>query len=226
MKKLTKLKRANMAVIDRPQGGLSKTSKMPCYSWNLDPRLCRIGSLLRPIRGSVCHKCYALKGMYVFKVVREAAARRLQGLQHSDWVPSMVYLINHYSPKVFRWFDAGDLDSLETLEKIVAVALATPTTRHWLPTREASTVNKYLATRGPFPDNLAVRLSSARIDGPVPDDHKNPNGLAVSSVATDSATAHELYPNAYVCPSLDQQGKCADCRACWDPQQNIVYLAH
>ncbi len=222
----TKLQRANMVVIDRPQNGLSKTSKMPGYSWNLDPRLCRIGSLLRPIKGSVCHKCYALKGMYVFKVVREAMARRLQGLQHSEWVPSMVYLINHYSPKVFRWFDAGDLPDVETLEKIVAVALATPTTKHWLPTRETGVVSQYLDTHGPFPDNLAVRLSSARINGPVPDDHKNPNGLAVSSVATDSATARELYPSAHVCPASKQDNECKDCRACWDRSQDVVYLAH
>lgn len=223
----TKLQRANMVVIDRPQGGLSTPSKMPGHSWSLDANNCRVGGLLRKIPGTVCGSCYALKGRYVFTVVREAMARRLQGLQNPEWVPSMVYLINHYSPDDFRWFDSGDLPDVETLEKIVAVALATPMTRHWLPTREASTVNKYLATRGPFPDNLAVRLSSARIDGPVPDDHKNPNGLAVSSVATDSATAVQLYPSAHVCPSLKQQGnECKDCRACWNPQQDIVYLEH
>ena len=38
------------------------------------------------VKGSVCYDCYALKGCYVFKVVQDAQYRRLEALQHPDWV--------------------------------------------------------------------------------------------------------------------------------------------
>ncbi len=44
----------------------------------------------------------------------------------------------------FRWFDSGDLQSVEMVRDIVAVAERTPEIRHWLPTREYATVREYL----------------------------------------------------------------------------------
>ena len=57
-------------------GGLSKPSKMPGWSIGIPAKECKTGSKLRLIPDSVCNKCYALKGCYVFKVVQEAQYKR------------------------------------------------------------------------------------------------------------------------------------------------------
>ena len=46
-------------------GGLSKTEKMPCFSFNLSALHCNIGSKLVSIKNSVCYGCYAMKGNYL-----------------------------------------------------------------------------------------------------------------------------------------------------------------
>ena len=58
-------------------GGLSAPSKMPCKSFSISAFECITGSRLRKIAGSVCSKCYALKGRYVFPKVQAALDRRL-----------------------------------------------------------------------------------------------------------------------------------------------------
>ena len=50
---------------------LGKTSKMRGYSFGLDARNCITGSKLRKVKGSVCAKCYAMKGNFNFPSVRK-----------------------------------------------------------------------------------------------------------------------------------------------------------
>ena len=57
-------------------GGLSAPSKMPSYAWSISAKRCNIGSKLAKVEGSVCHKCYALKGRYMFPMVQNAHLRR------------------------------------------------------------------------------------------------------------------------------------------------------
>ena len=45
------------------------------------------------------------------------------------------------------------------------ICQATPTIKHWLPTREVKVVSDYLKIYKEFPDNLLVRVSSPMIDG-------------------------------------------------------------
>jgi hypothetical protein len=58
-------------------GGLSKTSKMPGPSWSISARECSTGGALRNVSGSVCSKCYALKGAYNWPGTVNALDRRL-----------------------------------------------------------------------------------------------------------------------------------------------------
>ena len=53
-------------------GGLSAPSKMPCHSFSISAKRCKVGSKLRKVVGSTCNKCYALKGRYVFPNVERA----------------------------------------------------------------------------------------------------------------------------------------------------------
>ena len=119
-------------------GGLSKPSKMPGYSYNIPAARCKVGAKLAKVPGSVCHGCYALKGRYRFRNVKEALERRYQAaMNNPNWIHGMVYLIQVSKKKEFRWHDSGDIQSLEHLLRIFQVCELTPEVKHWLPTREA-----------------------------------------------------------------------------------------
>ena len=189
-------------------GGLSKPSKMPGWSIGIPAAECKTGNKLKLIPNSVCSGCYAEKGCYVFKVVQEAQYKRLEAIQHHDWVLAMATLINSKKPDVFRWHDSGDVQDVDHLEKIFKVCELTPSKRHWMPTREAW-IKDHMHKA---PANLVVRFSSPMIDqGPV---KSWPN---TSTVSTKSRT----------CPAPDNNNECGDCRACWDPLvKNIEYGKH
>ena len=64
-------------------GKLSKTSKMPCYSYNLPATKCITGAKMAKIKGTTCYDCYAL-GMYNFPVVKLCCAGI--AINHPEWV--------------------------------------------------------------------------------------------------------------------------------------------
>ena len=189
-------------------GGLSKPSKMPGWAIGIPAKECKTGAKLRLIPNSVCEGCYALKGCYVFKVVQEAQYKRLEAIQHPDWVTAMATLINSKKPDVFRWHDSGDVQDVQHLEKIFEVCRLTPGKRHWMPTREAW-IKDHMKDA---PANLVVRFSSPMIDqGPVK------SWANTSTVSTKSRS----------CPAPDNNNECGSCRACWDPLvKNIEYGKH
>ena len=189
-------------------GGLSAPSKMPGPAYNLPATECITGAKLVQIPGSVCAGCYALKGRYRFSNVRMALARRLESLKHPRWVDAMVTLIQ--GEPWFRWHDSGDLQSAWHLKQIFEVCKQTPSTSHWLPTREARILN--LMDPDIIPTNLIIRMSSHMIDqGPVT------FWPWTSTVSTKSKT----------CPARDQGNQCRSCRACWDRKvSNVTYPKH
>ena len=143
-------------------GGLSAPSKMPGPSMNLPAVACITGSKLVKVAGSTCSGCYALKGRYRFQNVKDAMQRRLDRLHDPRWVEAMITLIDQQP--VFRWHDSGDIQSHGHMNKILEVVRQTPDTNHWLPTQE----RPYLPAPEAVPDNLIIRLSGSKIDGPPP----------------------------------------------------------
>ena len=199
-------------------GGLSNPSKMPGYGYGLSAFDCAVGSKLRLIKNSTCSMCYALKGRYTFPGVKDAHARRLESIKDPRWIDAMILLIKNYGKKIpyFRWHDSGDLQSLDHLKKIVAVAMGTPEVKHWLPTREAGILKSFYKEGGSLPGNLAIRVSATMIDGKP---HKN---LGLTS------TVHkDLSPIGFSCPAGKQGNECRSCRACWNINiKNVSYAAH
>ena len=191
-------------------GKLSKTSKMPCYSYNLPATKWITGSKMAKIKGTTCYDCYALKGMYNFPVVKNAMLRRHKAINHPEWVFAMSVLINSKKSKYFRWHDSGDIQSIDHLKNIFEVCKATPNTIHWLPTREAQILKQ--VDKKDVPDNLVIRLSAIKVDGNAPKSWD-----LTSTVSTKK----------YTCIANKQGGKCLDCRACWDKKiKNIIYPLH
>ena len=99
-------------------GGISNPSKMPGHSFSIPARRCATGSKLRKVKGSVCSMCYALKGNYTrYPAIKAAQYRRLEAMKHPGWVDAMITVIKRQ--KWFRWHDAGDVQSVEHMQKIL-----------------------------------------------------------------------------------------------------------
>lgn len=199
-------------------GGLTSTGKMPCQSYSLNARRCRVGSKLRKVAGSTCSKCYAYGGCYNFPVVIAAMERRYASLTDPRWVAAFIRVLSRKRKNVFRWHDSGDLQSLNHLRNIVQVAEGTPNITHWIPTREYGIVRAYLRTYGAFPANLIVRVSAAMMESAAPAE------FAYTSEVSANATPRD---GVKVCPAYTQGGECRDCRTCWDSTvRTVIYPLH
>jgi hypothetical protein len=199
---------------------LSSPSKMPGFSYNTPAYRCIKGTLLRKIPNSICFKCYAMKGRYIFDNVKAAMEKRFDSLQHPLWVDAMTFLINKKEKSgFFRWHDSGDLQGTWHLKKICQIAENLPHITFWLPTREYAIVSDYIEKEGNvIPPNLTIRLSALMIDGNYPDSIAKRLGLTVSGVSSNGD---------YTCPAPKQENECKDCRACWDKGcYSINYKQH
>lgn len=204
-------------------GSLSFPSKMPCPAWGISAKSCKRGSRLAKQPGTVCASCYALRGHYLNGSVATAHARREAALSDPRWPDAMAVLVDAYARGAyFRWFDSGDLQSLEHFDMILWVAKRTPSVAHWLPTHEAWLAGK---RRSAIPANLALRVSADEI-GRMP---RETWGLPSSTVHRE--------PGRIVSPPAARAGEsveclahlrghhCGSCRACWSPKvRNVSYL--
>lgn len=195
-------------------GGLSNPSKMPSYGYGLSAFDCKVGELLRKVKGTTCSGCYATRGNYTFPAPKKAHAARMEAISRPDWVENMSELIRRKCEKYFRWHDSGDVQSLQHLENIAQIAKNVPNVTFWLPTREVQIVKEYLSKHGKFPRNLTVRISAAMIGAAAP----RIEGTVGSSVSN---------PDAYQCPAPTQGNECRDCRACWKMSvKEVSYKKH
>ena len=100
--------------IEKKIGTLSNPSKMPSYAWGISAKHCNTGSKLAKIKGTICNKCYALKGHYAFKNVFNAHEIRRKAIELPEWVDYMAELLTlkyknlDKSRLYHRWFDSGD----------------------------------------------------------------------------------------------------------------------
>jgi hypothetical protein len=210
-------------------GGLSGPSKMPWWSWSISANDCQTGGKLRQIEGSVCGKCYALKGNYNFGNVKTAHARRRAALDDPQFVDAFVTVLKNLhkhtraerAPGVvenrFRWHDAGDLQGPWHLQKIAEIAQRTPEIEHNLPTKEKGHVKRFIASGGVIPKNLHVRVSSPMVGSAVDPKIK---GVGFNTVNYDG-------PEVFQCPAMKHQGnKCLSCDKCWKSSTNINFPLH
>ena len=197
--------------------GLGKPSKMPGFSTALSAFACKTGSKLAKIEGSVCSKCYAFRSNYLYPVVKQSHQRRLEALDHPQWIEAMTLLIGHYSDKndpYFRIHDAGDIQSKEHLKMWIQVARNLPWVKFWMPSKESLWVKQVSKEVSDWPVNLVVRLSAPMIG------QKPPRSMKAFPTSTVQASVGEH------CKAYTRGNKCGPCRACWDKDvSNIDYHA-
>ena len=197
---------------------LSRTSKLGTYSWSLQALETCPGSV--GANGELvpaCSGCYATQGTYHFPDVKKVRAENKQEWQQGNFVEEFASALKKQSH--FRWFDSGDMYSIELAEKIYSIAKATPTTKHWIPTRMAKFPKfaDVLARLQALP-NVMVRFSSDAVDGTFT------AGVHGSTILPDATSAPA---GVTVCRAYEQGGKCLDCRACYDKSVAVIgYPAH
>lgn len=199
-------------------GGLSSTSKMPCFGYSIPAKNCKTGAKLQKQKknNTVCSGCYALRGNYRFPAIQAVLKKRLKSISNPLWVEAMALAISsNDSTGYFRWHDSGDLQSVSHLAKTCQVAVKLPKVKFWLPTREYAIVREYCKNNF-IPPNLTVRLSAHIIDGPMPLALASQTGCGVSGVSRVASN----------CPAPSQGNRCLTCRACWDSKEPVIYIKH
>ena len=207
--------------IEKKIGTLSNPSKMPSYAWGISAKKCVTGSKLAKIKGTICNKCYALGGHYLYPVVANAHKIRLDAIYTPEWVDYMAELLTlkykrlDKSRLFHRWFDSGDIQSYSHLMKIFEVCELTPHIKYWLATREYKIIDQI--KEEDVPKNLCLRVSAIKVDSPPP-----------KNILEWTSTVHKnKKPIGYECPAPKQNGECGSCRACWSRKvKQVSYKEH
>lgn len=197
---------------------LSKTSKLGELSWSLQALETCPGSI--GTDGSLvdaCSGCYATTGFYHMDSVKSVRQSNKLDWERDGWIGDMVKALQKRS--FFRWFDSGDMYSLQLAEKMYQVMLLTPWVSHWLPTRMAKFAKfADVIRRMKALPNVMVRFSSDSING------EYTEGVHGSVICETADSAPE---GAYVCPAYQQGGQCKACRACYSKEIPLIaYPAH
>jgi hypothetical protein len=202
---------------------LSKPGKMPCMTFSAPAQNCITGSALRKVPGSVCEKCYAMKGRYVMPNVKAPREHNLHLLQDlPTWTAAMIEAIRtNERSGYFRWHDSGDLQSFAHLLAIIDIARSLPEIRFWLPTKEKQFLSQLKRSGRKVPVNLTVRLSMPMINQPPQAWGSWPHTSTVHRAGDFSPAFGQE------CGAYRNEGKCGDCRACWDKAvPNVSYPKH
>lgn len=205
--------------------------KMPGTTFAISATKCNVGSKLIKVEGSTCARCYAIKLEKLRPSVHQGWLANYQKATNmiannpAQWVAACVFQIkrafNKTGEAYHRWFDSGDLQSVEMLAAICEVAKGTPDIKHWLPTREAAIVKSFKANGGVVPSNLVIRVSSTMVgDKPI-------SGHGLTSTVHRKGSDHV----GHACPASTQGNSCGHgdnaCRACWSSNvSNISYPLH
>lgn len=197
---------------------LSKTSKLDgINSWSLQALDTCQGSIdpLTKELVPACQGCYATTGNYRFPNVIAPREFNKEDWKREAWVSDMVIALD--SSRYFRWFDSGDMYSLDLANKIYQVMKLTPWVKHWLPTRmhKFTKYNQVINEMIKL-ENVVVRLSSDSVTGEII------NGLTTSTIFSDT-----LPTGAFECKAYEHAGKCNGCRACYSKDVPVIaYKAH
>lgn len=163
-----------------------------------------------------CNGCYATQGNYRYPNVKAPREHNREDWKRDSWVDDMVKALD--SDLYFRWFDSGDMYSIDLAQKMLEVMKLTPWVKHWLPTRmyKFPKFQSIIEQMDALP-NVVVRRSSDSVTGEVI------NAPWSSTIASN----FDAQSNIDVCGAYQHGGKCSGCRACWDKAIPVIgYVAH
>jgi len=123
------------------------------------------------------------------------------------------------SSRYFRFFDSGDMYSIELANKMLELCTKATWVKFWIPTRMykfkkfQSVIDKMQAL-----SNVVVRFSSDSVQG------QTVEGLTTSTIFSEES---QLPSNATICRAYEHEGKCNGCRACYNKEVELIaYKSH
>jgi len=208
---------------------LSYTNKMRVNgkrvpSWSLQARTSCPGSKINGEVVEVCKGCYATKGFYHMPVVKNLRKHNQTDYHRSEWVTDMTTAIK--KSKYMRWFDSGDIETPELLNKILEVVKLTPNTTHWLPTRSDNTTllhKPITAVIANCPSNLVVRPSANAV-GVTAKERTGVNSYVIEAKDIPLAKSKGVF----ICPATTPgttQKSCDTCTMCYTGAK-VAYVLH
>jgi hypothetical protein len=197
---------------------LSVTSKLGVKSWSLQAlETCPAAYDTNGEIVKACAGCYARGNTYYYPNVIAVREFNKKAWKMSTFVSDFVDALSN--ERYFRWFDSGDMYTLELAEKMYNIMVLTPWVSHWLPTRmqKFSKFADIIEKMNALP-NVKVRFSADTVDGTYT------KGLHGSVIVP---TAEQADTNTFVCKAPENEGKCGKCRACYDKNVDLIgYIAH
>ena len=196
---------------------LSKTSKLDgILSWSLQAiDTCPGSSNGKGGLVDACKGCYATTGNYNFPNVKAPRAYNREDWQRDSWVNDMLIALD--SSRYFRFFDSGDMYSIDLANKILELCTKANWVKFWIPTRmhKFKKFNSVLNKLNRLP-NVVVRFSSDSVDGSI-----------IPGAYTSTIFSGELPPGVTECQAYKHDGKCNGCRACYSKDTQVIgYKAH
>jgi len=161
--------------------------------------------------------CYGLKGVYLYKNVRQCHINNLEAFKSDSKDFKMQILSQIPIIGMFRWHTVGDIVNDEYLQIMVDIAKKTKGVKFLAFTKQYEMINKYLETKK-LPTNLKVVFSGWK--GLEMD---NPYNLPTAWML-DHKDVDERIPK----DSLPCGGGCATCGVCFNlrKRQSVFFLKH
>jgi hypothetical protein len=99
-----------------------------------------------------------------------------------------------------------------------------------MPSREYKIVLDWMKANGDLPRNLVIRLSAHMVNAAAPQ-YGLPTSTVHTAVSPSSPfkvlNSNPIPADTRICPAPKQDGKCGNCRTCWNPKvANVSYHIH
>lgn len=165
--------------------------------------------------------CYALKSHYLdyHKIFNDTINFFLLNARPDDFRAQIraFFALNPFN--FCRWFENGDLFSVENLETFSKIALENENITFLLMTKKTEFVNAFIDAGGVIPNNLIIRLSDDAIDGIK---SLNPHNLPTTDIIKPGSP---IPAGCIRCPGV--KTGCAACRACFNAKiKRILFDLH
>ena len=156
--------------------------------------------------------CYALKGNFRFKTVRQS---HIDNLNFYNQMPEEYFeevLKKTKFSTYARYFSSGDIPDKNYFYRMVEVAKTNKNTKYLVFTKKGYIVNDYISNGGKIPSNLRI-IFSYWYDWIQPNQYNFPT----SNILQDGDN------KGFVCP-----GKCNECLHCWHMKkgQKVLFKKH
>lgn len=168
--------------------------------------------------------CYATKGRYRFKNVRNRLIHNTQAyLDNAEqYFSDIKHSINNgmVSYSYFRWHASGDIVDEKYFKGMVKVANELPLTSFLAFTKKYEIVNDFIDSGGVIPENLHIVFSAWGDDLKVVNHYNFP----VAYVRFKDPSQNKSIPlNAMEC-----SGNCTNCLQCWNIKcgESVVFNKH